>query len=160
MPFLPGVQSMSGLQFAQKAVVTSGGTKILLVRKSADDPHRPGKWDLPGGRLKAGEDLDSHLTREVMEETGLRVTPGKLIDLWDWYLRSNGEDIRVLAVSRYCRLESDEASQTCREPDDYIAEQRWFSLDEVRNLDIIPSQARTIDLVLTDLAPCQPARRS
>jgi len=160
MPFLPGVQSMSGLKFAQKAVVTLDDSKILLVRKSADDPNRPGKWDLPGGRLKTGEHLDSHLAREVMEETGLRVTPGKLIDLWDWYLRSNGEYVRVLAVSRYCRLESDEAGQTCLEPDDYIAEQRWFSLDEVRDLDIIPSQKRTIDLVLEELAPWQPARRS
>jgi 8-oxo-dGTP pyrophosphatase MutT (NUDIX family) len=160
MPFLPGVQSVNNLQFAQKAVVTLDDSKILLVRKSADDPYRPGKWDLPGGRLKAGEELDSHLTREVMEETGLRVTPGKLIDLWDWYLSSNGEYVRVLAVSRYCRLESDEVSQTSREPDDYIAEQRWFSLDEIRDLDIIPSQVRTIDLVLKDLAECQPVRRS
>jgi 8-oxo-dGTP pyrophosphatase MutT (NUDIX family) len=143
---------MTSLQFAQKAVVTLDDSKILLVRKSADDPNRPGKWDLPGGRLKAGEELDSHLIREVLEETGFRVTPGDLIDLWDWYLRSNGEYVRVLAVSRYCRLESDAMSQTCLEPDDYISEQRWFSLDEVRELDIIPSQARTIDRVLKDLA--------
>jgi 8-oxo-dGTP pyrophosphatase MutT (NUDIX family) len=151
---------VNSLQFAQKAVVTLDKSKILLVRKSADDPNRPGKWDLPGGRLKAGEDLDSHLAREVLEETGLRVTPGKLIDLWSWYMRSNGEFVPVLAVSRFCRLASDEAGPTCHEPDDYLAEQRWFSLDELRHLDIIPSQARTIGLVLEELAPCQPARRS
>jgi 8-oxo-dGTP pyrophosphatase MutT (NUDIX family) len=160
MPFLPGVQSMNNLQFAQKAVVTLDDSKILLVRKSADDPYRPGKWDLPGGRLKAGEDLDGHLAREVLEETGLRVTPGKLIDLWSWYMRSNGESVRVLAVSRFCRLDSDEVGPTCREPDDYLAEQRWFTLDEVRDLDIIPSQARTIGLALEALETCQPARQS
>ena len=65
-----------------------------------------------------------------------------------------------LAVSRYCQLESAEAGPACREPDDYLAEQRWFTVGEVRDLDIIPSQLRTIGLVLEDLAPWLPARLS
>lgn len=150
---------MTSLQFAQKAVVTLD-SKILLVRKSAEDPNRPGKWDLPGGRMKPGEDVDKHLAREVLEETGLQVTPGKLIDLWSWHMPWDGEYVQVLAVSRYCRLDCAEAGQASREPDDYLAEQRWFTLDEVRDLDIIPSQWRTIDLVLEDLAPWLSARRS
>jgi ADP-ribose pyrophosphatase YjhB (NUDIX family) len=84
---------MTSVQFAQKAVVTLGN-KILLVRKSAEDPNRPGKWDLPGGRMKPGEDVDKHLAREVLEETGLRVTPGKLIDLWSWHMPWDGSMCR------------------------------------------------------------------
>ena len=110
--------------------------------------------------MKAGEDVDKHLAREVLEETGFRVTPGKPIDLWSWHMPWDGEYVQVLAVSRYCRLDCAEAGQASREPDDYLAEQRWFTLDEVRDLDIIPSQWRTIDLVLEDLAPWLPARRS
>jgi 8-oxo-dGTP pyrophosphatase MutT (NUDIX family) len=145
-PAMPtGGPAITSLQFAQKAVVLRDG-KILLVRKSAEDPNQPGKWDLPGGRIKAGEGVDSHLTREVLEETGLRVMPGRLIDLWSWVMLSDGEDVHVLAVSRYCLPDPADAVPACREPDDYLAEQCWFTLDEVRDLDIIPSRSRTINM--------------
>jgi 8-oxo-dGTP pyrophosphatase MutT (NUDIX family) len=154
-----GIESVASLQFAQKAVVTRRN-QILLVRKSADDPNRPGKWDLPGGRIEGAENLDSHLVREVLEETGWRVRPGRPVDVWDWNMRWHAESVRVIAISRYCELESDNAGEACREPDDYLAEQGWFTPDEVRKLDIIPSQRPTIDVVLKELEECQPARRS
>lgn len=65
---------MSRLEFAQKAVVVNHG-KVLMLRKSSDDPYYPGRWDLPGGRMKDSEDVDTHLVREVLEETGLVVSP-------------------------------------------------------------------------------------
>jgi 8-oxo-dGTP diphosphatase len=33
----------------------------------------PGKWDFPGGKLEAGEDIEQGLLREVKEETNLSV---------------------------------------------------------------------------------------
>jgi 8-oxo-dGTP pyrophosphatase MutT (NUDIX family) len=97
-----GDNAVMNLQFAQKAVVLSGD-RILLVRKSAEDPNIPGRWDLPGGRMKESEGVDEHLAREVLEETGFLVTPGRIIDLWSWDMSWNGQNVRVLAVSRYCR---------------------------------------------------------
>lgn len=46
---------------------------ILLVRKAS------GMWDLPGGRLEAGETPEQALIREVQEETGILVQPIRLI---------------------------------------------------------------------------------
>src|ERR1051325_4453595 len=94
---------MARLEFAQKAVITDG-EKFLLVRKSPKDPYNPGMWEFPGGRLAYAEDLDQHVRREVLEETGLLVEPGRIIDLWSWEMRWHDEDVRVIAVSRYCRL--------------------------------------------------------
>lgn len=140
---------MTRLEFAQKAVVTDG-EKVLLVRKSKDDPHNPGKWDLPGGRMKGSEDIDAHLAREVLEETGLTVSPGKPIHLWSWEMSWDGEDVRVIAISRYCTLTSRPAQSTQWEDDDYLTEQRWVSRGELLSLDIIPSQLPTIGLVARD----------
>ena len=145
---------MARLEFAQKAVVVDGD-KILLVRKSTDDPHNPGKWELPGGRMKGSEDVDAHIMREVLEETGHTVTPGRPIHVWSWEMSWSGEDVRVIAVSRYCNLASSLTQALSREEDDYLSDQQWVPRKELLSYDIIPSQLPTIKLVVEDDA-CDP----
>lgn len=140
---------MTEVQFAQKAVVTDDSGRILLVRKSDDDPNQPGRWELPGGRLIPGsESLADHMIREVREETGLSVSPGPLIDLWSWLMSWHGEQVQVVAVSRYCKIDQElRPGLPNPEADDYLAEQRWFDLSDVPMQDIIPSQVPTIEMV-------------
>jgi 8-oxo-dGTP diphosphatase len=58
------------------AIVTDDTGRLLLVKRG----HEPeaGRWSLPGGRVKPGESDWHALVREVREETGLRVDPGRL----------------------------------------------------------------------------------
>ncbi len=139
---------MTAVQFAQKAVVTDDSGRILLVRKSDDDPNQPGRWELPGGRLIPSEDPVDHMIREVREETGLFVSPGPLIDLWSWQMSWRGEHVQVIAVSRYCKINrAMRPVKPSPEADDYLAEQRWFDLSDVPMQDLIPSQVPTIEMV-------------
>jgi 8-oxo-dGTP pyrophosphatase MutT (NUDIX family) len=138
---------MPRIEFAQKAVIIDGD-KVLLVRKSSEDPHNPGRWELPGGRMKASEDVNAHITREVREETGLTVKPGRVICLWDWTMNWHGEEVKVVAVSRYCELTSLAAVAQHLEEDDFLAEQRWFHESELAELDVIPSQLATINEIV------------
>ncbi|MGW1679585.1 NUDIX hydrolase [Saccharopolyspora sp. NPDC002376] len=46
--------------------------RVLLVRRCATDS-RGGEWEFPGGKVDPGEDLNTALHREVVEETGLRI---------------------------------------------------------------------------------------
>jgi 8-oxo-dGTP diphosphatase len=59
------------------AIVTDDAGRLLLVKRG----HEPeaGRWSLPGGRVKPGESDWHALVREVHEETGLRVEPGRLV---------------------------------------------------------------------------------
>ena len=59
------------------AVIKDGAGRLLLIKRG----HEPGKglWSIPGGRIEAGETDAAALVREVREETGLLVTPGRLI---------------------------------------------------------------------------------
>jgi 8-oxo-dGTP diphosphatase len=59
------------------AVVTDGRGRLLLIQRG----HEPGKglWSLPGGRVEPGETAAEALVREMEEETGLTVEPGRLI---------------------------------------------------------------------------------
>jgi 8-oxo-dGTP pyrophosphatase MutT (NUDIX family) len=52
-----------------RAAVERGG-RLLLVRRAAWDT-LPGAWELPGGKLDAGERPQIGLARELAEETGL-----------------------------------------------------------------------------------------
>ncbi|MBC8092005.1 MAG: NUDIX domain-containing protein [Pseudonocardia sp.] len=51
--------------------------RLLLIRRG-NEPGR-GLWSLPGGRVEAGEDDAAALVREMSEETGLVVVPGRLV---------------------------------------------------------------------------------
>jgi ADP-ribose pyrophosphatase YjhB (NUDIX family) len=59
------------------AIITDGTGRLLLIKRG----HEPeeGRWSLPGGRVRPGESDPQALVREVREETGLRVEPGRLI---------------------------------------------------------------------------------
>ncbi len=54
-------------------VIIKKNNKILALKRSSEEEHRPGCWDLPGGKLEFGEKLLKCLKREVKEETSLKV---------------------------------------------------------------------------------------
>ncbi|HET6363323.1 MAG TPA: NUDIX domain-containing protein [Gemmatimonadota bacterium] len=50
----------------------------VLVQPRAGDPALAGTWELPGGKVRPGEDHAAALAREVEEETGVAVRVGEL----------------------------------------------------------------------------------
>lgn len=50
--------------------------RVVLLRNGR------GEWELPGGRLEAGESPEECVTREVLEELRLKVEVGPLLDAW------------------------------------------------------------------------------
>ncbi len=79
--------------------------RVLLIRRA----HAPlkGDWSLPGGVVEIGETLSQALRREVLEETGLEVEVGPLIEVIDRVQR--GPDDRVeyhfVILDFLCRAE-------------------------------------------------------
>src|SRR5689334_3105734 len=60
-------------------VVLAPGPRLLLIQRGA--PPLLGQWTLPGGRLRGGETIAAAVEREVLEETGIRVAAGSLIEV-------------------------------------------------------------------------------
>lgn len=66
-----------------KAIVQKG-SKILLVKDNK------GMWELPGGKIKFGENPNVALKRELAEELGwINVDILNIIDCWSFISRTN-----------------------------------------------------------------------
>jgi len=61
------------------AVVLDGDGRVLLARR-AHEPSK-GEWSLPGGGVELGETLEAAVAREVLEETGLAVHVGPVVEV-------------------------------------------------------------------------------
>lgn len=72
---------MAGKPFAlsAKVVVLDEEGRVLLLKRSMNSKNNRGKWDLPGGKVDAGEAFDEALLREIAEETGLKVSLERVI---------------------------------------------------------------------------------
>jgi len=61
-----------------KLVLTCGDGLLVLLRDDIPTIKWPGYWDLPGGGREGDESPETCALRELEEETGLRLTPGRL----------------------------------------------------------------------------------
>ena len=108
--------------------------KILLIRHSALNESGI-FWSPPGGGLSFGENIDTCLQREFIEETGLNVQVGDFIGVYEYIA------IPLHAVELFYACHTDDFSRlklgTDPELDSknqIIQEFRWFDVDELKQL--------------------------
>jgi ADP-ribose pyrophosphatase YjhB (NUDIX family) len=65
--------------------IVRGEGGFLLLRR-AIEPGR-GKWVFPGGYVDRGETLGDAAVREALEETGVRIALGRLLNVYSYALR-------------------------------------------------------------------------
>jgi ADP-ribose pyrophosphatase YjhB (NUDIX family) len=82
------------------------GPGVVLVKRLFEP--LAGQWSVPGGTLEVGETLEAGVAREVVEETGLMVDVGSIVEVFDRIFRD--EDARVryhfVLIDYVCRATS------------------------------------------------------
>lgn len=85
------------------AVIRDDEGRVLLARRSDD-----GYWNLPSGAVDPGEEPARALTREVWEETGLKVRPERLLGVVGGpgfrHTYPNGDCLESTAIAFECRV--------------------------------------------------------
>lgn len=86
------------LDLAAHAVIADRRGRLLLFRRPAASEYNPERWEFPGGRIERGEGVRDALIREVREETGLAVEPGRLLGAGEQE-RSEGRVVHLVLDS-------------------------------------------------------------
>ncbi len=114
----------------EKAIILKGEGKMLLLRRSKTDTRRPLQWDLPGGLCEEGETLEEGVLREIVEETGLKVTGLRPIytksEIREW--KTNKKNAVFIFYKAY--VVSDKEVVVSDEHDEF----RWLSLKDALEL--------------------------
>jgi 8-oxo-dGTP diphosphatase len=107
------------------AVIVQQG-KVLLARRGA--PPLQGEWSLPGGVVELGETLRAAAEREALEETGLMVEAGEVLEIFDRIIpgAEKRPQYHYVLVDFLCRVTGGEL----RSGTD-VAEVAWASADEL-----------------------------
>jgi ADP-ribose pyrophosphatase YjhB (NUDIX family) len=114
--------------------VVIDGTKVLLVRRG-QEPLK-GEWSLPGGALELGETLQQGVVREVLEETGLMVAPGGIIEILDRIILDRITQDEASARVRYHYVLIDfvcHVTGGALGPATDAEEVRWVERDQLQN---------------------------
>ncbi|WP_375481829.1 (deoxy)nucleoside triphosphate pyrophosphohydrolase [uncultured Mycobacterium sp.] len=112
-------------QIIVAGAVISGSA--LLVAQRARPPELDGRWELPGGKVMAGESEPEALARELAEELGIHVVVGERL----------GHDIDLddTATLRAYRVELIRGQP---HPRDHRA-LRWVTAVELDQVDWVPA---------------------
>ncbi|RBQ18487.1 NUDIX hydrolase [Spongiactinospora rosea] len=112
------------------AVVFDDSGRLLLIRRG----HPPGEglWSLPGGRVEPGESDHQALARELLEETGLRVSVVRLAGAVE---RPGGAPGVVYVIRDYLATPDGDTALTAG---DDAADARWVPVPELDRLPMSP----------------------
>jgi 8-oxo-dGTP diphosphatase len=112
-------------QIVVAGAVISGSA--VLVAQRLRPPELAGRWELPGGKVAAGETERAALTRELAEELGIEVAVGERL----------GDDIALNATTT---LRAYQVSLICGEPrpNDHAA-LRWVTAAQLHEIQWVPA---------------------
>ncbi|MBC7707609.1 NUDIX hydrolase [Polaromonas sp.] len=119
-----------------KGIVIDADGRILLSREDN------GKWEMLGGGLDHNEDPIDCLSREVREETGLEVTYVSKAPLYFVTSKREGKDTYLANVIYEIKLKNMDFT-----PSDECQELRFFSLQEMHEVDLFANVKKLLDLL-------------
>jgi 8-oxo-dGTP diphosphatase len=119
------------------------GARLLAAQRSAP-AELAGRWELPGGKVEAGETDQAALLRECREELGVEVMLGTRVGR-DWPIGDYG----VLRV--WLAAVVDGAPRAIEH-----AQLRWLTIDQLSDVDWLPGDIPVVHrlaAMMADLSP-------
>jgi 8-oxo-dGTP diphosphatase len=131
-------------EYPQAPVVGVGGVVIhegrALLIKRGSEPLKD-QWSIPGGTLELGESIQEGVRRELLEETGIEVRVGELIEVFDRIFRDAAGKIQYhfVIVDYLCEKISGEAK-----PASDVTDTAWVREEDLWNYKLTEAATRVI----------------
>jgi 8-oxo-dGTP diphosphatase len=113
---------------AVTAVIRNQDGKYLVLKRHPREIAFPEHYCFPGGKVDGGDSIEETLVKEIKEESGLVMKPGKILVKDASYLRPDGQTVKVLAY-----LVEVEKGEAKFDPNDFT-EYKWVTADELKKL--------------------------
>ncbi len=112
-------------------VVFNREGKVLLLRR-AKGKRNGGRWEIPGGSLRYGESPRKGAIRELMEETGLKVSPLSVfpVDTFGFLYPDMGVEF---VIPLYSTMVEDFEPRIREDEHDGWG---WFTVEEVKEMEL------------------------
>lgn len=112
------------------ALVLHGGRVLLIKRRCEPDK---GLWALPGGLVNLGEKVVDAAVREIFEETGIKISIKRLIDVVDKIsLDENGKVKYHFVIISF---EGEPLSYDIK-PSSEVEEAKWVDAEEIVSMEL------------------------
>jgi ADP-ribose pyrophosphatase YjhB (NUDIX family) len=113
------------------AIFNENRDKILLTKRSDN-----GQWCLPGGAMEPGESAEDCCQREVNEETGLEVSPIRLVGVYSnpdqLVVYPDGNRVQVVVLHFEAQITGGQLGLS-----NETTEAGFFTLDEVEGMTLL-----------------------
>ncbi len=112
--------------------------KYLFAQRNLTSYWNPGKWDLPGGKMKFGETPEQTAKREVKEETNQTIKGIKLFDTFSVHVKKPNKNLHTIRIIFYGK-----AKGTAKKNHEN-AQLKLLTLKEAQRLTLVPKMKKEI----------------
>jgi 8-oxo-dGTP diphosphatase len=120
-------------------VLDDADGRVLITQRRAGS-HAAGRWEFPGGKLRAGESPGQGLARELEEELGILVQHADPLIAYRHEYDRRIVDLHVWRVSRYRGQPSGREGQPLR----------WIEVADLLSCGLLPADRPIVDLLLAE----------
>ena len=142
------------LQLPSVSALTFDDNGRLLLIHNSDDR----RWAVPGGCVEPNESPEEAVRREMREETGLEVEPGRLVGVFGgprFRVRyPNGDETSYVTAAFTCSI----LRGTLRPDGEEALQARFFAWGEIDTLELTPFTSELLDVVRQRLTPAADSR--
>ncbi|MDD4250642.1 MAG: NUDIX domain-containing protein [Candidatus ainarchaeum sp.] len=121
-----------------EAIIKNDAGEILLLKRSNHNTFFTGLWQLAGGKVEFGENIESAVKREIFEETGCNCINSKLEKVFSFYEEFNGFKGTLFLMVYSCEI--NDSIKLSKDHDEF----GFFSMTQIKKMKLAPISKKAI----------------